>query len=194
MATPLPTQETFDRLLLSLNPDRERAGEEYELLRLKLLEYFRSRASLRAEDLADETLNRLAKKIAEGEEVRDVLRYCYGLARWVWMEYWKKPEAHPMSFDDLPVRPFVAPDLLTLKEDEACCRHCLRQLLSGERDLVIEYWVHENQTHYEARREMAERMRISLTALRIRISRIKDKLESCYSDCLERGLPDKRRS
>src|SRR5262245_41567772 len=65
MATPLTFQETFDKLLIRLNPDRERAGEEYELLRLKLLTYFRSRAYLRAEDLADETLNRLAKKIAE---------------------------------------------------------------------------------------------------------------------------------
>jgi hypothetical protein len=59
MPNALPTQEAFERLLLCLNPDRKRAGEEYELLRLKLIKYFSLRACLGAEELADETLNRL---------------------------------------------------------------------------------------------------------------------------------------
>jgi len=180
-------------LLFRLDPDRERAGEEYELLRLKLLTYFRSRAFMRAEDLADETLNRLAKKIAEGEEVRDVLRYCYGLARWVWMEYLKKPDAHPVSFDDLPLTPFVMSDPLLRKEREFCCQHCLRELSAADRELIAEYWIHENQNHRDARREIAERLRISLTALRIRVSRIKDKLETCFSRCLENGASKMKR-
>src|SRR5574341_532577 len=193
MATPPPSQETFDRLLLSLNVDRERAGEEYELLRLKLLKYFRSRDFLRAEDLADETLNRLAKKIAEGEEVRDTLRYCHGLARWVWMEHLRKPDTHPVPFDNLPLTPFVMSDPLLKKEREFCCQHCLRELSAEERELIAEYWIHENQTHRDARREMAERLQISMTALRIRVSRIKEKLEACFSDCLERGKSKMKR-
>src|SRR5262245_15027405 len=149
---------------------------------------------MRAEDLADETLNRLAKKIAEGEEVRDVLRYCYGLARWVWMEYLKKPDAHPVSIDDLPLTPFVMSDSLLRKEREFCCQLCLRELSDAERELIAEYWIHENQNHRDARREMAERLRISLTALRIRVSRIKDKLETCFSQCLENGASKTKRS
>jgi DNA-directed RNA polymerase specialized sigma24 family protein len=187
MATSPPAQEAFEKLLLCLHPDRERAGEEYEMLRLKLQEYFRSRACLAADELADETLNRLAKKVAEGEEVRDVLRYCYGLARWVRIEHSRKPEANRVSFDDLPVTPFVLQDSLVRKEREACFHHCLGQLPAKERELVVEYWDHENQKHRDARREMAERLQITLTALRIRVSRIKDKLQACFSDCLERG-------
>jgi DNA-directed RNA polymerase specialized sigma24 family protein len=170
-----------------LHPDRERAGEGYELLRLKLVEYFRSRACLYAEELADETLNRLTKKVAEGEVIRDTLRYCYGLAHWVWVEHLRRPEVNQMSFDDLPVAPFVLPYSLVRKEREACYQHCLRELPAKERELVVEYWDHENQSHRDARREMAERLQITLTALRIRVSRIKDKLQACFSDCLERG-------
>jgi DNA-directed RNA polymerase specialized sigma24 family protein len=177
--------------LLCLHPDRERAGEEYELLRLKLLEYFRSRACLYAEELADEALNRLAKKVAEGEEVRDVLRYCYGLARWVWVEHARRPEVNRVSFDDLPVAPFVLQESLVRKEREACFQHCLGGLTEKERELVVEYWDHEDQSHRDARREMAERLQITLTALRIRVSRIKDKLQACFSDCLERGTAKK---
>jgi DNA-directed RNA polymerase specialized sigma24 family protein len=187
MATPPPNQENFEKLLAFLHPDRERAGEKYELLRLKLVEYFRSRACLYAEELADETLNRLAKKVAEGEEIRDTLRYCYGLARWVWMEHSRRPEVNNMSFDDLPVAPFVFQDSLVRKEREACFQHCLRGLLAKERELVVEYWDHENRPHRDARREMAERLQITPMALRIRVSRIKDKLQACFSDCLERG-------
>jgi DNA-directed RNA polymerase specialized sigma24 family protein len=187
MATPPPTPETFEKLLLCLHADRERAGEEYELLRLKLLEYFRSRTCLYAEDLADETLNRLAKKVAEGEEIREVLRYCYGLARWVWVEHSRRPDVNQMSFDDLPVAPFVLQDSLVRKEREACFQYCLGELPEKEREMMVEYWDHEDQPHRDARRKMAERLQITLTALRIRVSRIKDKLQDCFSDCLERG-------
>jgi DNA-directed RNA polymerase specialized sigma24 family protein len=189
MATSLPTQETFDKLLLCLHPDRERAGEEYELLRLKLLEYFRVRACLSAEDLADETLNRLAKKIAGGEEIRDVLRYCYGLARWVWIEYLKRPDANSEPLDNAPVPGFMPPDSLLGKEREACYQHCLRELANGEQELIFEYWDHENQPHRNARREMATRRKLTLLALRIRVCRIKDKLKACFSTCLEKGPP-----
>lgn len=187
MATPHPTQETFEKLLLFFHADRERAGETFELLRLKLVEYFRSRDCLYAEELADETLNRLTKKVAEGEEIRDALRYCYGLAHWVWVEHSRRPEVIQMPLEDLPLAPFVAQDSLVRKEREACFQHCLRELPAKERELVVEYWDHENQSHRDARREIAKRLKITMTALRIRVSRIKDKLQACFSDCLERG-------
>ena len=189
MATPSPTPEAFEKLMLRLASDREQAGEEYELLRLKLLEYFRSRTCLRAEELADQTLNRLARKIDEREEIRDVLRYCYGLARWVWMEQLKKPETREVPLDNLPVIPFVLPDSLLRKERELCFYYCLRQLPIGERELIVEYWDHRKQTNSKGRREIADRLRITVTALRIRISRIKNKLEACFYNCLEKGLP-----
>ena len=188
MATPHPTPENFEKLLLFLHPDRERAGEAFELLRLKLVEYFRSRDCLYAEELVDETLNRLTKKVAEGEEIRDALRYCYGLAHWVWVEHSRRSGIiNRVSIDDLPVAPFVFQDSLVRKEREACFQYCLRELPAKDRELVVEYWDHENQSHRDARREIAERLNITMTALRIRVSRIKDKLRACFSDCLESG-------
>jgi len=189
MTTPPPTPEAFEKLLLRLHPDRERAGEEYELLRLKLREFFRPRACLYAEELVDETINRLAKKIDEGEEIRDVLRFCYGLAHFVWMEFLKRPEARGMTLDNLPKEPFVLPGSMLQKQREACFYHCLRQLPAGESALIIEYWEHGDETNREARKKISLRMGITLTALRIRISRIKVKLETCFDNCLEKGPP-----
>jgi len=194
MATPPPTQEVFDKLLLCLAPDCDRAGEEYELLRLRLLEYFRSRACLRAEELADEVLNRLAQKVAAGEPIREVPRYCYGLARWIRMEYLRDPKNKHTNFDDLPVIPVLPPDPLLEQERLNCFKHCLQRLTAEEREVVIGYWDHEEQSNSEVRRDMAARLGISPTALRIRISRSKKKLKACYDDCLERGLAALKRT
>ncbi len=187
MSTPPPTQEVFDKLLLYLAPDRERAGEEYELLRLRLLTYFRSRACLCAEELADEALNRLAQKIADGEPIREITRYCYGLAHWVWMEYLRDPKTKHTSFDELPLMTVIMPDPLLLQERMDCFKRCLKRLTAEERLMIVSYWDHDQQSDSTARREIAERMGISPTALRIRISRGKNKLKECYSNCMEKG-------
>jgi hypothetical protein len=52
------TPEAFDRFLGSLDIDRDRAGEKYENLRLKLLRFFEWRGALHPDLLADETLER----------------------------------------------------------------------------------------------------------------------------------------
>lgn len=185
--TPPPTQEVFDKLLFTLDADRERAGEEYELLRLKLLEYFRSRACLGAEELADETLNRLAQKIATDEPIREVTRYCYGLARWIWMEYRRDPKAKHTNLDEVLALSVPVSDPIIQQERQSCIQHCLQHLTAEERETVVSYWDHDQQSNAHARREMATRLGISATALRIRISRSKNKLQACYVNCLENG-------
>jgi DNA-directed RNA polymerase specialized sigma24 family protein len=194
MPTAPPTQEAFERLLLSINPDRERAGEEYELLRLKLIKYFNLRGCLGAEELADETLNRLAKKVAQGEEIRELIRYCYGLARWICVEYHRNPQSKPVPFENVPIMPVVIPDPLVEKERLKCLHHCLGELTVEEKDMIIKYCDDSDQPHQWARRDLVEQMNISPTALRIRVSRIKKKLKACYYDCLEHGLTNLKRT
>src|SRR5262245_44003529 len=187
MSTPPPTQEVFDKLLLCLATERERAGEEYELLRLRLLTYFRSRACLCAEELADEVLNRLAQKVAAGEPIREMTRYCYGLARWVLVEYHREPKTRHTSVDELPLLPTLTPDQLLEQEPSECFHQCLQQLTEEERQMIVRYWDHDQQSDSAARREMAARLGISPTALRIRVSRGKNKLKDCFSNCIEKG-------
>ncbi len=186
--TPL-TSENFELLLLSLNSDREKAGEEHELLRQKMREYFAARGSAIAEELADEAMNRLAKKNAEGEEIRDFYRYSYGLARLIWMESLRRPENNSLPVDETTGLSFVSPDFLLTKEDNARYVFCIRQITDEERNLIIEYWDHEEELHYEARKQQAVRMGISPTALRIRVSRIRKKLENYLENYQDKKEP-----
>ena len=74
-------QEAFERLLACLDDDRERAGELYNKIRGKLISYFECRDCPFPEDHADETINRVARKLESDEEIRDPVTYVYGVAR-----------------------------------------------------------------------------------------------------------------
>src|SRR5207237_9611124 len=59
------TQDAFDRLLDWLDADRNRAGIKYEEIRHRLIKVLTGRGCMGAEDLADETLNRVAARIGD---------------------------------------------------------------------------------------------------------------------------------
>ena len=176
--------EEFNLLLLKLHPDRERAGEEYLLLWEKLLLYFQSRACLAAEELADDTLTRVAKKIAVGEEPRSFPAYCHGVAKLILLEYLKKPCSTSAPIEEISHETFDETDHINQKERQRCFDKCLREIPVEEARLLIDYCGNEDQPNRDVRRSLAERLEISPTALRIRVHRIKQKLEHCARKCL----------
>src|SRR5688572_27060900 len=86
------TQDAFDRLLAALSANREEAGEKYILLRNNLVNFFEIRGVPRAEDSADEVLNRLARKLESGESLENPKTYALGIARMVALEARRIPE------------------------------------------------------------------------------------------------------
>ena len=178
------TAEEFEALLAELDPDRERAGEIYEAFRRKLVRFFEWRGCDDPEYLADETINRVARKLKEGVELTSSNKYGYfcGVAHLVSLEVrrqycrqhralegggWPPPE-HPPEDED-PRR--------------ECLRRCLGRLASDERNLVLRYFQGEN--NILNRQALAGEMGIRLNALRIRVYRIRRKLEECVHECLE---------
>ena len=53
----------FEKLLAAFDPDRERAAERYEDARSRLVFFFESRGAFDGDGLADDTLNRVARKL-----------------------------------------------------------------------------------------------------------------------------------
>jgi DNA-directed RNA polymerase specialized sigma24 family protein len=86
------TRKSFDNLLAWLHPDREQAGEKYEHIRRTLISFFLSQGSYIPEELADETINRVAQKIdeiAEGD-MSDPAAFFYTVARRVYLDNHRK--------------------------------------------------------------------------------------------------------
>src|SRR5215813_2743958 len=96
------TQDAFDQFLSLLDLDRDRAGEIYETLRRNLVQLFIWRGCRDPEAHADETINRIIRKIDEGEEIRDLISYAHGVARRLLLEIFKKQEREQIGIEELP--------------------------------------------------------------------------------------------
>jgi DNA-directed RNA polymerase specialized sigma24 family protein len=187
------TEAAFQKLLACLDSDRDRAGAAYERLRTKLLIYFEHRGSAAPEDLADETLNRFARRLEEGLEVpsAEAHSYVYAIARNVLREMWKQPEpAEPL--DTLPEsrQPAHDPRVPARPDPElrlGCLTKCLEKLPADVRELVMRYHTGEGRERIDGRKALSDRIGVPLNALRIRVHRIRNDLEACMKSCLERA-------
>jgi RNA polymerase sigma factor (sigma-70 family) len=184
------TRESLDKLLARLDADRERAGEEYEHLRRTLVSFFEWRGSLFPEDQADETINRAARKLVEGEQIHDLYGYCYGVARRVWLE--TAPERSKeikgrIEPDQLRYHPPPAEAQQEKERRIECFEQCLRQLPAESQALIIQYYQAEKRAKIESRAELARRLGIALNALRVRAYRLRAQLDECIQRCLQQA-------
>jgi len=172
------TQDAFDKFLAWLDPNREQAGAKYEDIRRRLIKIFACRGCAASEDLADETINRVIRKMQDLADsyTGEPALYFYGVARNVHLEHVKKSPA------PLPLPP---PDPPEQKEREyECLERCMEQLSAENRQLVLEYYQEEKRVKIDHRRQLAERLRIAPNALRIRMHRIRASLQLCVDSCL----------
>ena len=186
------TPEAFERLLSSFDADRERAGQKYENTRRKLLEFFEARGSRTPDEHADETLNRVARKIVEGEVIENLNNYCYGVARFLWMEASRGRSKEPVALDDdYAISGADEEEREQLRQTRErrieCFEECLRKLPDETRTFIVEYYREENGLKIQQRKQQAARLKTTLNALRLRASRLRRELGACINSCLARG-------
>jgi DNA-directed RNA polymerase specialized sigma24 family protein len=177
------TGEALARLLTCLDDDPEAAGEKYEMIRRKLVKYFDWRGVHSPEECADETIDRVIRKLESGEAIRDIPTYCVGIARLVVLETLRAPDRRQVSLDDLG--PVAAPALESAENaQQSCFERCLAELPVESRRLILQYYQDERLSKINNRQAMADSLGIPLNALRSRAQRIRDKLEQCVAGCL----------
>ena len=177
------SQSSFDSFLTILDSNRERAGQKYESLRTRLVKFFEWRACQFADDLADETLDRVARKIDTGEQVNDYLNYSYGVARLLYLETLKKQTKEQTVVVNMPIKNSTDDD----QEDTQlnCLERCLQTLSENSRSLILHYYRDDKQAKIDCRKKLAEKFELSPNALRIKTMRIRTKLEECVFKCLK---------
>jgi len=177
------TEEAFAKFLAYLDPDKERAGERYESLRLTLVKFFDWRGAHFPEECADETFNRVARKIDSGEAVRDIATFCNGVARMIFLESTRSPEHRNISLEVVssPLTATSAPEEASTQRD--CFEECLNSLPDETRQLILEYYESEKRGKIDNRLALAKKLGIPLNALRNRAQRVRAKLEECVNQC-----------
>jgi RNA polymerase sigma factor (sigma-70 family) len=184
----------FVEILDWLDPDREKAAAKYEELRRSLIKIFAHRMCADPEGMADEVFERVAEKVhyLRPDYKGDPKLYFYGVARNLGKEYPKTTKSH-VSIDDIDPAGGPRPDDEVEEPDheEECLHLCLDKLSSENRALILEYYAKERQKKIDQRKEMAERLGITILALRVRMFRIRGTIETCIEHCMEQFASSK---
>jgi RNA polymerase sigma factor (sigma-70 family) len=181
------SQEAFESLLMWLDSDREQAGKRYEEIRQSLIKIFTWRGITEAEDLADETFNRVTRRLPDLviNYTGDPAMYFYSVANNLTKEYHRQKKRRvPLKGQRLATSP-PADEPDTFEREYDCLNRCLQELEPDQRKLILEYYSKDKQAKIDHRKELARRLNLDVNALRVRMYRSRSKLERCIEDCLK---------
>ena len=170
----------FEQFLCWLGPDPESAGRKYELIRGRLIMMFRARRCVFAEDLADTTFERVARKLSDltTEFTGDPARYFYGVAKKVFLEY--QHELMTKRKRNCCLSPASAEDedlenMLKQLDD------ALSAIPKSDRELILTYYTDSGRNKINHRRALARQFGVGPNALRLRVFRIRREIKNYIS-------------
>ncbi len=190
-----PTESAFQHFLEWLDEGVDSGGEKYLEMRRRLIAYFDRKNCLSADELADETLSRVAQKVQEKGGIKDLApaHYCYVTAKFVFLEYLRRHAQGNIGLDDLPAasQPRSEDHDISLFSSDSknqeqlldCLDQCLKKLSATDSQLILEYYQGEQQEKIQHRRKLGERLGLSANALSVKACRIRGKVEACVKEC-----------
>lgn len=189
------TAHAFHRLLKWLDEGASSDGRKYLEMRHRLVAYFDRKNCFPPDELADETLNRVARRLEEENVTNDeapAAKYCYIVARFVFMEYLRDAQKDRGLSDDIRRQLYgnnVAESRLDNEKETQgkllnCLEHCTGKLDSVNRNMILRYYTGKERVKIENRRTLAASLGISMNALSIRACRLRDKIEDCVQQCI----------
>jgi len=185
------TQEKFDVLLNWLDRNREAAGQKYEKIRQRLIRVLLRRGCFEAEDLADETINRVTERLPQiaASYVGEPTLYFYGVADKIYLEWLRKQKQINRHLELPATDNHPEPENETPAAEYECLESCLETLPDEQRRSVVEYYRNEKSAKIETRRVLAEKAGISVNALQVKMFRIRARLKECLQKCLAEKIP-----
>jgi DNA-directed RNA polymerase specialized sigma24 family protein len=186
MATP-EGRWTLNPTALASLIERLGAGDpqEYETIRRKLIGFLELRGALRPEVAADETLDRVARKLEAGERIENLRAFVFGVARHVLLEGDRRERRERVSRETwVLLRSDPGADAET-ERLFACLEHCLKALTPENRALIEGY---HGCTSRADRVALGARLKVSDAALRTRAHRIRNELSACLGTRLSRPV------
>ena len=181
------TPESFDKLLIAFGGNRESGGEKYLEIRHNLTRFFEWRGCSFPEDHADETINRIAKKVDEGEAILNPSGYAMGVARLLLLEIIKNRQREQSALNEMGTasEAYVEPDDSQSRLD--CLQNCLQTLSTDNRELILQYYQGEKSEKIQNRKNLLDRLGIPVNTLRMRALRLRERLQSCVEECMTRA-------
>jgi RNA polymerase sigma factor (sigma-70 family) len=179
----IKSPQEFQKFLKWLDLDHETAIEKYFSIRNKLVKIFVVRGSIIADELADETIDRVMKKIDTivSDYQGDPSLYFYGVAKKVFLETQRQPKSETLPDS------FIADQKTPENQEEnvECVEKCLKKLPENQQQIIVGYYSFEKGEKSKTRKKMAEKFGFSAESLRVRAMRIRETLQKCVFSCIE---------
>ena len=185
----LITSDSFARLLEWIDEGFDSDGRKYLEMRRLLVNYFDRKNCRSPDELADETLNRVARRLEEEGKIETEApaKYCYITARFVFLESLRGQQNKSVSIDEIKADKITAKDVGEEKESKekmlACLEKCVGELDETNQEMIVKYYYGAQRVKIENRRALADKLGVSSNALTIRACRVRDKLEICVRKC-----------
>ncbi|MBS0583340.1 MAG: hypothetical protein JSS42_09600 [Proteobacteria bacterium] len=168
-------------LIERLRADAADGGFDYEQLRRRLVLFFRQHEPVDAESLADDALDRLARRLDEGTAIDNAALYVFGIAKLMRFEAHERrtrreaARQEAIAAVETEADESDATDPLLL----AALRACLRGFGARSTELMFAYYRDDDARRIATRRDLAASLGVSINALRNRALRLREALEAC---------------
>lgn len=182
--------ENFQKLLNWLDSDAQRSAEKYEHIQKALTKIFLTSGFDNPEELADETIDRVAGQIKnlkdyEGEKIK----YFVGVARFIKKENYRQKD----NFEEIEEietmvdeRDFYDEDTANMQLERL--KKCLKRLTAKDRKMVLSYYnVANSGKKTDHHKNLAEKYSLSANTLRVQVFRVKQKLSECLDIKAKKG-------
>lgn len=177
--------QSFEKMLDWLDKDREIAGQKYEAIRLRLIKILNYRGCLDGESLADETFDRVTRKIDSLAETYegDPVYYFLNVANKIFLEHRRKPipVELPAGLADLSANPAANEDI---EPEYECLNKCLTNLTAAKRDFILNYYCEDKKKKLAELRRLAENAGVEVATLHMRAFRLRAELQKCVLKCM----------
>ena len=181
------TEVAFDQLLIAFGGgDRDSGSQKYLEIRSNLTRFFEWRGCSFPDDHADETFNRIARKVEEGEQILNPSGYAMGVARLLVLEDLKSRQREQSALTEMGHAPEPIVDSDDGEDRLDCLRDCLQTLSTDNRELIIQYYQGEKSEKIQNRKRLIDRLGISVNTLRMRALRLRERLQGCVEQCMAR--------
>jgi len=169
----------FDALLRALHADTEAAGLAYRQLHQRLIRFFRINNASDPEALADEALDRLAGRISalQAEDIGSPQAFALGIGRHLLQEDLRKQRRESDTASEWASR--------ALSNDGhhegllQALDHCMALMREDQREILRSYYQWTGRQKIEHHRQLAEKLGLTLNAMRNRLMRARAQLDKC---------------
>lgn len=175
------TLTNFDRLFEKLSHDGSKPEVFYERLHQKLETVFRLKGLKQSDIAADESLDRLAAKLEDKHyKTEEIERLAFSIARYVYKEFYRGESKEEKAIDGFRQTLLNADPQGEIEKEKRwqIQLRVLERLPAEDRQLLLDYYKEGTSKFKDQWREqLAKSRNLSKNSLRVKVLRIRTKLE-----------------